>query len=323
MTMKKTHYPHQPLYRPKEGLIDPNADPIADAHRNEMREKILELLQSLPEQQRQVMILRFGIEDGIPRTLREVGDAHGCTPENVRRYESNALRHLRYPHNRSRLTPFVIEPGSSEILEQLAVDLFFVGLPPELERDWQTLLSRGETFQYLPHGFEGSLIPCLKDLPSKEFSADTRRIRLGSLAADDAWHFHRLYRQNGFQPLVFDLSESPPSEDQELQIRQRKGRLFFRNVVSNLVHGHLTQMISALRPRGTDQSALYWKIYDVREHRKIERFYVPWMQADSSFKRFQESLRDFGVDVSFEKDNPASRWLVFKPFDFDGTAETR
>ena len=153
------HYPHQPLYRPKEGLIDLNSDPVADAHRSEMREKILEVLRGLPDEQRTILMLRFGLENGIPLTLKEVGVLRGCTPENIRRYESNALRHLRFPDKRERMTPFVIEPGSSEILETLSVDLSFVGLSPELERDWEALLSRGETFQYLPYGFENTLLP--------------------------------------------------------------------------------------------------------------------------------------------------------------------
>lgn len=82
-------------------------------------------------------------------------------------------------------------------------------------------------------------------------------------------------------------------------------------------------MIHTLVPHGTDPSALYWKIHDVRVHRKTEQFYVPRMQAHSSFKKFQESLRDFGVDVSFEKDDPSSRWLIFKPFAFDAPPKMR
>jgi hypothetical protein len=280
-------------------------------------------LQDLPEQQRQVITLRFGLQDGIPLTLREIGEIQGYTPENVRRYESGALRALRFPHHRERLTPFVIEPGSSEILEKLAVDLFFVGLPLKLERDWQTLLARGESFQYLSHGFEDSLLPFLSDLPMKKASDQVRRIRLGSLANDDALHFHQLFRRNGFQPLTFDLSDHHLSPDKALEERREKGRRFFRGALSNLVHGHLTQILHAAATSNTNPSDLYWKIYDVREKGKSESFYSPWVPADPRFKKLQASLRDFGVDVSFDEKTPGSRWLVLKPLAFDGIQETR
>lgn len=323
--MKNKPLPSPLLYtRQVNGrLVHPDADPIADAHRTEMREKILELLQDLPEQQRQVITLRFGLQDGIPLTLREIGEIQGYTTENVRRYESNALRTLRFPHHRERLTPFVIDPGSSEILQRLAVDLFFVGLPPKLERDWQALLARGESFQYLPHGFEDHLLPCLGDLPLEGPSDQMRRIRLGSLAMDDAHRFHKLFRKNGFRPLVFNLSDDSPSEDKELQERRARGKRFFRNVLSNLIHGHLTQMLHAAATYNTQPSDLYWKIYDVREKGTSERCFSPWVPADPRFKRLQESLRVFGIDVCFEKPDPQSRWLVFRPLPFDGVQETR
>lgn len=310
----KKPLPSPGLYTRQENgrLVDPKLDPIEDASRSELREKICEVLSALPEQQQEVIRLRFGLEDGTPLTLRETGEIQGYSQENVRRYEMNALRSLKMPLSRSKLIPFVIEPGSSEILETLAVDLFFVGLPPKLERDWQTLLARGENFQYLPYGFEDSLLPSLTD-PLKKSSGQMRRIRLGSLATDTAWHFHKLFRKNSFQPLVFDLSDDTPLADKDLQARRERGRSFFRGVLSNLVHGHLTRILHAAVPTHVNTSDFYWKIRDVREKGESERVFSPWVPADPRFKKLQVELRDFGVDVSFDEKTPQSRWLNFKP----------
>lgn len=317
------HYPHQTLYRPKEGLVDPKASPLEDAHRSEMREEILKLLQALPERQREILTLRFGLEDGKPLTLKEIAALQGCTPENVRRYETNALHQLRYPHHRNQVAPFVVSPGSSEILEKAAVDLFFVGLPPALERDWQTLLARGERFQYLPHGFTGSLIPSVGNLPLRKATDQMRRVRLGSLGVEDVWFFRELYRKNGLQPLIFDLSADNASEDHALREKKEKGRFFFRRIILDLVQGHITRMIHVLAPSSTDISSLYWKIHDVREHHKPERIFSPWMPEDHRFQKFQDALRGFGVEVTLEEKGPYARWLLFKALPFDPLPETR
>ena len=62
-----------------------------------LREHIDTLLEDLKERERQVIVLRFGLEDGHPRTLEEVGKEFNVTRERIRQIEAKALRKLRNP----------------------------------------------------------------------------------------------------------------------------------------------------------------------------------------------------------------------------------
>lgn len=62
-----------------------------------LKEQIKVLLEDLKERERQVIILRFGLEDGRPRTLEEVGQEFNVTRERIRQIESKALRKLKNP----------------------------------------------------------------------------------------------------------------------------------------------------------------------------------------------------------------------------------
>ena len=65
-----------------------------------LREHIDALLGDLKERERQVIVLRFGLEDGHPRTLEEVGKEFNVTRERIRQIEAKALRKLRNPVRR-------------------------------------------------------------------------------------------------------------------------------------------------------------------------------------------------------------------------------
>ena len=62
-----------------------------------LKEQIDELLHDLKDRERQVIILRFGLEDGRPRTLEEVGQEFNVTRERIRQIEAKALKKLRNP----------------------------------------------------------------------------------------------------------------------------------------------------------------------------------------------------------------------------------
>jgi RNA polymerase primary sigma factor len=66
-----------------------------------LREKIEEALDQLTPRERDVLIMRFGLEDGCQRTLEEVGRHFRVTRERIRQIEAKALKKLRHP-NRSR-----------------------------------------------------------------------------------------------------------------------------------------------------------------------------------------------------------------------------
>ena len=88
-----------------EGAIVP-ADAAARAMLNEA---IRDALDDLTERERQVVRLRFGLEDGQVRTLEEVGKEFGVTRERIRQIESKVLAKLRHPIRSQRLRDYLDE----------------------------------------------------------------------------------------------------------------------------------------------------------------------------------------------------------------------
>ena len=72
-----------------------------------LKEHIDALLGDLKERERQVIVLRFGLEDGHPRTLEEVGKAFNVTRERIRQIEAKALRKLRNQVRSKRIRDFL------------------------------------------------------------------------------------------------------------------------------------------------------------------------------------------------------------------------
>ncbi len=72
-----------------------------------LKEQIGDVLVTLSDRERQVLLLRFGLQDGSPRTLEEVGQIFNVTRERVRQIEAKALRKLRHPTRSRRLRNFL------------------------------------------------------------------------------------------------------------------------------------------------------------------------------------------------------------------------
>ena len=72
-----------------------------------LREHIDVLLQDLKDREREVIILRFGLRDGHPRTLEEVGKEFDVTRERIRQIEAKALRKLRHPSRSKKLRDYM------------------------------------------------------------------------------------------------------------------------------------------------------------------------------------------------------------------------
>lgn len=72
-----------------------------------LREHIDTLLQDLKEREKQVIVLRFGLLDGHPRTLEEVGKEFNVTRERIRQIEAKALRKLRNPVRSKKIKDFL------------------------------------------------------------------------------------------------------------------------------------------------------------------------------------------------------------------------
>ena len=80
--------------------------PVEEAELNILKEQIEEVLAELNERERKVIALRFGIHDGYPRTLEEVGNIFDVTRERIRQIEAKALRKLRHPRRSRKLRDF-------------------------------------------------------------------------------------------------------------------------------------------------------------------------------------------------------------------------
>ncbi len=72
-----------------------------------LQEQLTQVLDGLAERERKVIELRFGLEDGHPRTLEEVGREFGVTRERIRQIESKTLAKLRHPSRSSKLKDYL------------------------------------------------------------------------------------------------------------------------------------------------------------------------------------------------------------------------
>jgi len=72
-----------------------------------LRDQLDNVLDTLTDREKRVLELRFGIEDGRPRTLEEVGKEFGVTRERIRQIEAKALRKLRHPSRSKKLKDYL------------------------------------------------------------------------------------------------------------------------------------------------------------------------------------------------------------------------
>lgn len=92
------------------GDFIPDDDALAPADAASMlllKEQLGEVLKTLTAREEKVLSLRFGLEDGHPRTLEEVGKEFNVTRERIRQIEAKALRKLRHPSRSKKLKDFL------------------------------------------------------------------------------------------------------------------------------------------------------------------------------------------------------------------------
>lgn len=103
----------QPISNDGEGQIgellttDEADEPMEVITQRLLQEELAAALLALPERERKVLQLRYGLEDGHRYTLEEVGVVFGITRERTRQIEAEALRHLRRPHLSARLQAYL------------------------------------------------------------------------------------------------------------------------------------------------------------------------------------------------------------------------
>ena len=88
---------------PDEGASEPSEA----ASFTLLQEQLVDVLSTLTPREEKVLKLRFGIEDGRPRTLEEVGKEFNVTRERIRQIEAKALRKLRHPSRSKKLKDFL------------------------------------------------------------------------------------------------------------------------------------------------------------------------------------------------------------------------
>ena len=75
--------------------------------RESLKEALKNVLLELTPREANVLKLRFGLEDGVPKTLEEVGKVHNVTRERIRQIEAKALEKLRHPNRSYKLEEFL------------------------------------------------------------------------------------------------------------------------------------------------------------------------------------------------------------------------
>ena len=81
--------------------------PVDAAAYSMLQKQLREVLDTLSEREKKVLILRFGLDDGRPRTLEEVGKEFNVTRERIRQIEAKALRKLRHPSRSKKLRDYL------------------------------------------------------------------------------------------------------------------------------------------------------------------------------------------------------------------------
>ena len=76
------------------------------SYRHILRTELLSSMEILTEREQMILKLRFGFDDGRPRTLEEVGKVYNVTRERIRQIEEKALRKLKHPNRKSRLEAY-------------------------------------------------------------------------------------------------------------------------------------------------------------------------------------------------------------------------
>jgi RNA polymerase primary sigma factor len=86
---------------------DTTPTPTQSAYQNLLRDKIEDVLATLSPREARILRLRFGLHNGRPYTLEEVGQKFGLTRERIRQIEGKALRRLRHPRRARQLRDYL------------------------------------------------------------------------------------------------------------------------------------------------------------------------------------------------------------------------
>jgi RNA polymerase sigma factor (sigma-70 family) len=97
-------------------------DPLYETNQTTLKEQIQEAMLTLNYREREILKLRYGLEDGYAYTLEEVGKIFQVTRERVRQIESKAVKKLQHPHRSKSLVSFVDGAELPEVFDPLLDD---------------------------------------------------------------------------------------------------------------------------------------------------------------------------------------------------------
>ena len=86
---------------------DKSPAPADMAFQVSLKEQLMEVMSTLSRREAKVLMMRFGLEDGRPKTLEDVGKEFNVTRERIRQIEAKALRKLRHPARIKQLKDFL------------------------------------------------------------------------------------------------------------------------------------------------------------------------------------------------------------------------
>jgi len=89
-------------------IADRSKPSLYDAVSSELlKDALQEVLETLSPREKKVLVMRFGLEDGKPKTLEEVGKEFKVTRERIRQIEAKAIRKLKHPTRARKLRDFL------------------------------------------------------------------------------------------------------------------------------------------------------------------------------------------------------------------------
>jgi len=94
-------------------------DPLYETNQTTLKQQIQDAMQTLNYREREILKLRYGLEDGYAYTLEEVGKIFQVTRERVRQIESKAVKKLQHPHRSKSLVSFVDGAELPEVFDPL------------------------------------------------------------------------------------------------------------------------------------------------------------------------------------------------------------
>ena len=80
---------------------------MTNARNDDLENEVWDVIDNLPQRQREVLTLRFGLEGNQPHTLEAISQKFGVSRERIRQIEQKALRKLRHPTHKARLEDYL------------------------------------------------------------------------------------------------------------------------------------------------------------------------------------------------------------------------